>query len=562
MLFHFLLISIPGVFIYNDSARGEDTGLLAVRIDGYNTVLFNQEYPERSLNIFSLISGNPYDRFPGDMLFPVTNQPAFQNCFLRGSYTDSLLHIHVTGTLGSETGDPLLNMFDKRYKSKDHFTKFGIACAFPHIPLSMYGAYRYIDNYSTSFNQKWKDYSAGTGTEMAFSQEGLAHELVTGYSLKGTAALTGLQTTTYKRWEATPFYFSPLYSSGYILFPYLSFALPRSQISFHLVYDYHKDYYNHNDYSEVTDHLWDITWQRQFSRGAGIKISQRKNSTLNPSLATHVQVNDTVTNLLYWDISGYIFSNFRPGGSLAIHYNQFPNFLLSLNTAWDFIPQTREYTFWENATPVDYRSTMYDAVSFHSSLTYTDTLLFPLSASVWFHYQEKPQRETIEYTATRNIIRREEIANSSQMTSGGKGSYTITFRKFSALLWGNATITPKKKIVQFSLPLSMGADICYGKPDNDSLYAALKFENRARTAITYLNKNENEILTFSSPAFTRFTGTIKIPFLLPYVGKYIRTTVQIEAGPFYFAESQYIQEHPRGNPIGPMVSVLLNGFFH
>lgn len=542
---------------------GENDTFIPIRIDGVNTVLFNQEYPNRSLNMYSIIWGNPVDQFPFNLLSDYAKP--YDNIYesLKDTIIDSLFHLQASARAGAETGESMMNRFEGlAEENRDHFTTFATACRFPKTPMNLFFGYRYIDTYSDRFDAKWEKYKNITGDNMSFSEEGLAHELVSGYSLSCPIAATTLKTISYNRWGATPYYFSPLLSRGYALYPSLIFILPKSKIYVDFLFDYHKDYYNHIDYSEYTDEGWDITWQRQLKKGIIAQLSHHINSKLDPSAYANAMLHDTISNLFIWSFSGNLYSNFRMGGSLDINYIQIPKFSLNVNAAWDFIPQTRSYTFWENKTPVEYHTIKYEVASLHTSLNYTDTLFFPVKASVWLNYCEKPLWETIEYTNNKIIIRQDTIYNAAHLTSGGKVSYKISLKKFFLTLWGNAEITPKERELHFSLPRDLGADLGYGSTDNDSLYAVIRFETRDGCTLKYMNESSNEIKEYTAPAQTSISFLFKIPFFLPFLKEHLRTNFQIEAGPIRLSKEQRIKEHPKGNLIGPAISLGFNGFIN
>jgi hypothetical protein len=561
-LFHiFLSMSIVSIVCF-DSTIADTNSVITIRLDGYNSVVFNPEFPYQPYTGYSVVSGTPGNRFPGDLFVLPTNQTLFTESFLKTKYKDSLFHLHLTGNAGSETGDPLLNTFRNNYPNKDHFTNLGIAARYPYTPLSMYLAYRYNDAYSTRFDTCWSNFKNITGRSMKFDEKGIITELTTGYSLQGAKTLTGLQSSTYKHWAATPYYYSPLYSSGYEISPYLAIALPASILSGHLRYNYHTDYYADTVSTDYTDVTFDIALKRSLTKGIVAEIKEQNNPLCSPSLSTHAGIYDTIPRTGVVTVNAYMYSNLKPGMSAGFDLTRWPNLFFSLKGAWDYFPETRAYTFQFNGKPVDYRPLSYNAVTFHTSVAYHDTLFFPAFLSLWLDYNDYPLWETIEHTGKKDIIRQEKIQNGAMVNFGGKGSYTITYKKFSAVLWGNAATTPKKKNFHLSLPRNLGADIAYGSPFTNSLYAVLFIENRVRMAVRYFKVNDNTVEEFTAPAFTRASAKIKIPFFVPFLKKIMQTNIQIDAGPFYFAKDQSVREHPFGNPIGPAFSITLNGMIH
>ncbi len=540
---------------------GENDTYIPVHIDGFNTILINQEYPDQSLNMYSIIYGNPLDQFPFSSLTKF--KPLYEIKLDSLKKSDSLFHLEVAASIGGETGELMLNAFEgMEQENRDHFTTFATAASFPHSPLDLYFGYRYLDHYSDRYDGLWKSYEEKTGNKMSFDKQGLAYEFAGGYVLSGPITATSLKTTSYKHWGATPYYFSPVFSSGYLLAPSLIFSLPKSKLFIDFIFDYHKDFYDHVNFIEYTDESWDITWQRQLRKGISAQLSHHKDSRLSPSTRLNATVYGSIPELFKWTLSGNVFGNYRVGGSLDVDYIQIPTITVNINTGWHFIPKTRDYTFWNDTKQIDYHAKKYDVATLHSSIQYDDTLFFPVQARVWLHYCEKPLWETFEWGSEKNILRQDTISNAARLTFGGKASYKITFKKFSATLWGNMAITPKNKEIRYSLPRNLGADIAYGNPDNSSFYAMLRLENRDGSSLKYLDVGANETFQSTIPATTSASLILKMPFILPFLKKYVHTGFQIEAGPIQFSKEQRVLQHPRGNLIGPAISIGINGFIN
>ncbi len=549
------LIAIACLLPCFQHVSGENDTFIPVHLDGFNTVLFNQEYPQKSLNMYSLTYGNPVDQFPF-------------NSFTWPDY-DSLLHIQISAKLGSEIGDPLLNKYETSgLENRDHFTNYVTACTLPNGLLNLFFSYRYTDNYSDRFDKLWNRFTVvdSAGRKMKGYSVGLAHEIAGGITLNSPVTSVTLNTLNYKRWGTTPFYFSPLYKIGYLLRPSAFFKINKSDLNINFLFNYHRDYYDHIDYAEFTDEGWDITWERQLRNGIVAQISHHNKTELTPATHARAMLHDTIPNLLIWTLTGKVYGNMRPGGILDLSYTQIPKFQLNVNTAWDFIQKSRSYTFMEDTIPVEYHTKMYETNTLHSSLQYTDTLLFPVKASIWLNYCKRPLWETIDSTDDKIIIRQDTIDDAALLTCGGKGSYRVSYKKLSTTLWGNFSINPTTKNLRFEIPWNTGIDFAYGKPDNDSLYAAVNIESRGPTTLRYYNRGTDSnttIITYEAPSQTGISLKIKIPFKMPFFREHLRTNFQIDAGPIHpFYGKTRLIEHPMGNPIGPAIALGLNGFFN
>ena len=544
---------------------GENDPYIPIHLDGFNTILFNQEYPHKSLNMYSIIYGNPLDPFPFNQLsyFPVINFSNYDSIKYLG--IDSVFRLQASATAGSEIGEPMLNGLESfSDENRDHFTTFATACNIPKTPMHVFFSYRYTDNYSDDFDNDWDYYKKKTGKDMKFRDEGLAHEMSSGYILPGPIITTSLKAISYKRWGAAPLYFSPLYSTGYILSPSLFFTLPKSKLEVDFFFDYHKDYYDHIDFIDYSDEGWDIKWERTLPKGITAQFSHHKDSKLRPSSYANTTLKDTVSNIFIWTLSGNLYKNLRMSGSIDVEYIQVPKFSININTAWDYIPKARSYTYIQNLTPVEYRSEEFESANLHTGLNYTDTIFsFPFEASIWLNYCEKPLWETLEYKTNKTIICLDTISNAAHLIPGGNASYKMPLlKKLFVTLWGNASYIPKNREAKFSLPLNAGADITFGKIDNDSLFAQVQFEYRDRVSIKHRKENSKGIFEYTAPAQTSAYFLFKMPFQLPFFREHIRTNFHIKAGPIRLSTEQRFTEHPRGNLIGPSISLGINGYIN
>ncbi len=543
--------------------------LIPINIDGFNRVIFNQEYPNNSYNMYSLIFGDPFDNYPFTIL------PKYNNFYTNytkqktESINDSSYNLHLYGKIGSEIGEPLLNKYNQRgAENRDHFSHFAVGTKLPKKPISLFIGYRYSDSYSDYFDRQWSEYLQSTGKHMAFDNEALGYEISGGFSLYNPRITFAIKALHYRHWGTTPFYFSPFYSTGNLLLPSLFLNLRKNIFDIDIFIDYHKKYYKRTNFTKYTDIGWDIAWDRKLAFGPQVSLSHCKNPKRYPSTYLKAMVTDTVTDIFSWTILGKCFGNFRSGGSLGISYIQIPKIALNIDAGWNFQPKEREYQFLEKNTTVEYYSKMYDYASLHSSLDYFDTLFFPINATIWVDYCQNPLWEIVEFYNEKTLIKQDIIKNGTTITSGGKTSYEIALNNFLFTLWGNFSLHPYKKETRFSIPWNIGVNVSYGRPDNDSLYAAIKINARGPTSLRYLYKNyvniANEtLLGFTSISQTSIYFQTRIPFNLPFLKKYLHTNLQIEVGPIHpFNRKTRIKEHPLGNPIGPVISLAFNGYFY
>lgn len=501
--------------------------------------------------MYSIIYGNPLDQFPYNAI--------------KDYKKDSLLHVQFLATAGSEAGEPMLNIFTGGAgENRDHYTKFLSAVRFPNKSFDMFYSYQYVDNYSDRYDGLWNTFAKAMGKEMAYSEEGLAKEISAGFTLYAPIASMSLKTTSYRHWGATPYFFGPVHSRGYLVLPSVNFNFKKSALTSDFFFDYHRDYFDHLQFNEFTDEGWDISWDRKFKNGMLGSLSHHRNSRFSPSSYAQASMHDTLETYMAWTVLGKIYNNLRLGGLAKMSYIQIPKIAFTLEGGWDVTPREREYSFRNNKSWVDYQTRLIETAYFHSTFQYHDTLLYPIKASIWVDYCDNPLWESVQFIGTsKTIIRQDTISNAAHLTTGAKGSYLVSYKKLSALLWGNMVITPKNKKVRFSLPMNFGADLAYGKPDNDSLYIGLRIESRDRAVINYKKVGSKKTLQYVAPAQTSASLDVRIPLILPFAREHVRTNLFATVGPIHFlSEAKRIKEHPAGNKIGPLIALGVKGFFN
>jgi hypothetical protein len=561
------------------SAASPDSSTTLLPLDGFNKVLFNQEYPERSLNLFSTVYGSPLDSFPYQHLplFYSAEQSAANGLsglnsassrslvpsFPRSLDSTSPARLTTLATLGAETGDALLNRVDHPLlANRDHHTLYEGAYSVPSRGITLFSGYRYIDHYSDRYDSLWARYSRARFLRPRFQSEGLAFEGAAGMVWHGRTMASTSFLSSYGYWGATPFFFSPLYKKGYRLSQAFDFTV--ADVAFHgqLVYDRHKDYFDYQTSTSNEDWHIALNSRKQLTTGMSREFFFQFDSPLDPMVKAGASLHDTLQAApLNWHAQGGLYSNFRPFAKINAQYQPASRLLVDVESGWEYHQKERGYTFPEKLMTVAYVPTGYEALSLHAALRYSDTLLFPLKASLWYDYCSAPLWERLsDFDQDTMYIRQDTIAGAARHHVGGKASYAVRFGRFAADLWGNAALTPPKKKYRFSLPRVLGADLGYGSPQSDSLYAGVRIEALDRQQMLFWNDDRQIYEGHFNAAQTRCSFVVKLPVLLPLWREDLRLRCWVKAGPFYLGgEGSRRKQFAKGNLIGPAVALSFDG---
>ena len=141
-------------------------------LDGANGIVFDQQRPYAAQYTPTPIRGMARDSFPLGSFVPFFD-------------TDSQALAFLSGRLGAETGDPLLNRYlYPNLPNRDHYSKEIVAVRIPTLSAIAYGSYRYTDHYSDNFDKQWAAYAKAHGRHMRYRSVGLNEEERGGYLVR------------------------------------------------------------------------------------------------------------------------------------------------------------------------------------------------------------------------------------------------------------------------------------------------------------------------------------------------------------------------------------------
>jgi hypothetical protein len=533
-------------FLFYSSVICGDTDK-SVPVDGYNSLSISTDHYLFNYNL-SMIKGVPEDSF---YYTPVSHDDSLHQLF------------HFSGTLGAETGDPLLNTYStgKTYPNRDHLCSISSLLKVPQVPLSIAYRYRYIDTYSDRFDSLWNQYASETGSRMKKEEIGLAHDHFAEINYHSENLQTNVVFNKYNTWSVTPYYFSPLFTEGYRLLSSLRYSRNRVSVYTNWIRDAKDDYFNHQTPSSTVDISGKAGVEWTFLKLYTGQIQIQYDNQLAPKEALSLYLKRK-SERLSSDISLIIYSD----RNIAFHLNEtvdfLPNLSFLLSGGDDYIQKGKSYLFFQNTIPVKYQTISLHQINLYSSLIYKDTLIFPFKLCGWVQYCSNPIREYVEPVFDTVFIRQTATSNSNRAFAGITGNYTISIRHFTFRLTPVLAFPLENKDNHFTQNKSLDIDLTFNAlPRLPAVVtASLIWKDKSSLKYNFITDQGAYLQTFSTPANTSLNFDAKVPFLVPYLNPIVKNTFFIiNFGPLRLGSKKRVQEFTLGNQIGPAIYVGIDG---
>lgn len=485
--------------------------------------------------------------------------------FLEVPAHDSNHLLFISGDIGAETGEALLSRIYKPgyYPNRDHRTTFSTLLSVPRIPLSLSYKYNYTDEYTDRFDSIWINYKSVTGKNMQYDEDGLRHEHLFGMHYQQNNLLVQASYNWYRRWNATPYFFSPVLSYGRSLNPQLTYSSKNLTLYSNWLINKHSEYYDHIYPTEYTDVSFTNRLSIKLSSTMSTALEARFDPALDPGAALNASLlhEGTVFN---WNLSASIFNSndfsLQGYGSL----NPTPNINCSLLVARAFVPESRYFTFMEYKLPVSYNPISTDQIIFYSSATYKDTFFIPVSVNTWFQHNNKPIWESITFSDdSASAVINQMLYKNGESILGLNGNCRVNFKSLYLDCHPSIMIPLGNTVRRFSIEKMMDVVLAFSPSDNNIISGSVRFHYRDSSYLNYILSENNDLLqTFTSPSQTALYFQLNIPFTVPFIHRFTRNaTLFIDAGPLRLSKTQRLREHPRGNQIGPAIYAGMKGNF-
>lgn len=537
------LITIAALFLSPAISIAQSDSVM-LHIDKFNTFTYTTDGILPYSNL-SVISGSPYDSF-----------------FIIPEHSNNILN--VTGLIGAENGEALLNRFSHpgHYQNRDHQTYFLTHLSLPKHPISFTYKYLYTDEYSDRYDSLWDDYKKNTKKSMTFDEEGLRHEHFTALRYQNNNLQLQAIYNWYRRWNATPLFFSPLLTCGHSFSPSLTYNKNNITLTSQWFINQHSEYYNHIDPVDFTDLSFINSMSFMISPMHTLEIKVQSDAQLSPQAQLTAGLSGNKAPV-HWKLSGSVYSNYELSAQGYTSYFITPNFNCSLFAASNYIPLSRPYYFYEKNVFVNYKPISFRQNDLYSSFTYSDTLLLPISIKTWFNHISDPLWESVTVTTSDSMSIEQIVYKNGESVWGINGMCQFNFKSLHFDFNPSILIPVGDTKRRFAIKRLLDANLSYTPFEDSEFSISLKLQYRDKATLNYLvSNNFDYVVPYSVPSYTALYFDTNIPFIMPFGNSFItNASFFVNAGPIRLTTEQRVREHPFGNLIGPAVYAGLKGSF-
>lgn len=526
-----------------DLAAGPN-GVHTLWIDGANGIVYDQQRPYEAQYTGSPIRGTTRDSFP-----TATFLPFFE--------ADTQALAFLSGRLGSETGDPLLNKYlYTDLPNRDHYSKEIVAVRIPPLSTLIYGAYRYTDHHSDYFDRQWSAYAGTRGRPMEHMNIGLNEEERGGYLIRTPAVSAQGHLFRYNNWAPTPYFFSPLFFRGIHSRHCLTVRLPRTRLHGKFLIDNQQRFSDHHRADRTLYYATEAGWEQTLLTDTRLRAGMTYDNRWEPATGASLSLTDTTVGPLSFTARGGAYDNLQGHGSMHLGVRPIMPLMAGFELAHLYRPRQEPYWFLQLQDTVRFIPAAHRATTVRATLAYHDTLLFPLRCETWYDYHNAPLWERVidrEGAPTRI----EQVTGPAALaTAGGLISCTVERGSLAAKFWANGhTVVAGKE--PLSVPWNAGMELRWGRFEEDRLSAGLRLEATGSTTQRYLSSTPNTGLSSTAASRVTLEGICKVPFCPPLVHRFFKAYAVMRGGPLQLSGKPRIRNHPKGNAFGPAVSFQL-----
>jgi hypothetical protein len=536
------------------TAFGERADTVVLQLDGYNSVavVHQQPTPMRSIPWFTVgPTGRGYD--PHGLL----SAPWAADSAPLGS---------VKLRMGSETGDPLLNKLENPHlPNRDHEIDCWVSARVPRLSTALWGAYRYTDIWSDRFDTLWALHRgivgrpmAGTGAEEA---DGLSDEKLLGYSVALENSRADGYVQTYSHWGATPYYRSPIRSTGIMTHHRARLALgQRFSCRTEILWDHGTRYLNHTIGSDIGHTVIDAEASYNLTAHAEAGVAVHHDSRYSPAAGMTVSVRSTDLGPLAAECDIGTWENGQPFGRVGLATRFTGNVMLGVHSTWDYEPGLTGIQFMHLDTSVQCVDVPRRGVGMHAAVTYHDTLGFPLIVSAWCDYRDVPYLLSKRQLSDSAVELRPVPAPDGPATSvGGAVRYEVAAGVFTARTRLAAHRTVNGGPEALSLPWNAGLDLGIRSRRRPEVLceASLDAVGPVEQRYVLLPDRTVERLRCDPRVVLGVRG--RLPVLMPLLREHLRAGLTLEVTNINLTGEIRARNHPQGNLVGPTIRVSGTG---
>ncbi|HLV29989.1 MAG TPA: hypothetical protein VKY57_00330 [Chitinispirillaceae bacterium] len=541
------------ILILYTTGNGEDHEKVPFQFDGFTVLRWNRSDPLLSSNFYGIIEGDITNSFPVSQLSAFDmdiwsmspNYPAFT----------------ASGALGSEFGDPMLNIYENRsLDNRDHCTLIETSFKPKRLPLRFFIGRRYYDHYTDRFDSLWNQYSRQTTKRMVEDSRGVAHGISGGYSLDVKRIKAYGFVNQYGYWGASPFFFSPVYRKGFSVSQTVRANTGSGTCDATVEVDHFDRYYDHQNPETFNDILFLGTYHHDFNSSFYGLLNFNYDSKIRPATSLGVSVADSLS-FISWLVHCAIYGNGNPEAEIESQINPFEGFFIKTKASWEYYPRDRGFSFIEIDSPVYYHTNDFYRKSGKVETGYKFGTGISFDINCWYRYTDTEPWEIIKTYPESTVILYDKYDKASRHNGGASVGMELTGEKFSTKLWFDGGVSLHDAPARFNLPWRSFIEFSCGKPENNRFYGSIRYEIRSEAGLQYFDITEDKILHLSALSQDNLSLNIRVPVLVPFFGDRVQSAIRISFDSIHLFQGLRLRNHPGGNCIGPMVSLAFDGSF-
>lgn len=518
-----------------------------LRLDESNTIVYDCRRPGRDLVPSWITMGSPLDDLSG--------------CLdTASSGTDTALGMAVL-RLGSEIGDPLLNLLDNpSLPNRDHAARAVGVVRLPRIGTELYAMYRFTDVYSDRFDTLWHQHRLVTGEPFqgldTEGSDGLRDEIIGGYRITLARVRADGDVRRYSYWGATPYFFSPIRYAGYRTSHAALLTVDRLDVAIDAIIDAQSRYTAASLPEECTTTRLAATagWSYAPTGKAYLRVTH--DNTLSPGTYVAAGVSDSGLGPFRVQLEGGVDSDGAPRGHAGLTVTLGHSVALAADLTHSIRPRPEALEFLYLDTLVHCKGTSLRTTAVHASVAFEDTLHFPLTAEVWYDYIDLPVWQSVQRGPDTQLTISECRSPAGALTTaGGMLRWHIHGAVAGADLFASGHVTIGDSEENLSVPWRAGIVGYLRSRKLEGLRAELMLDALGPTTQRYLLLPERSIEERTSPARVGLSLSGRIPVVPPFLRRRLRLAVCVEAGPIGLTGSRRSREHPNGNLMGPRIAL-------
>ncbi|MDO5575821.1 MAG: hypothetical protein Q4F84_01970 [Fibrobacter sp.] len=534
------------------------------RIDGFTVMEWNRLFPYLSTNLYGIKENDAANTFP------LSHLDAYGLSL--DSIPENYPRLTVSGGMDVELMKSKIDKGENSsIKNRGYNTNVEMSAMPFDIPLRFFIGRRYINTCTHLRDSLWQRHvrmcyllSEYDKAEIKHKNKGLAQGVSGGYSLNLPKLDAAGFVNQYGNWGYSPYYFFPIYREGVLVTQNVKGTIGKSSTyNVNLNIDHYNRYFDHQNPKTFNDiELFASYKYKQYSLGA------KYDSRTDPTAYFTASIANTF-NVVNYSARLRMFTNaVIDGGAKAKLYLP-GNLFVDADVSLEYIPDDRNFSFISCGQERYYNANAINILTAVLGAGYETKTPVPVNFHYWYRYSEDDVSwELPEYNEQNNIVimrsKGDRVRTVRQFCGFSVGT-NYEGKRFGAKLRADGGFNLDFADVKFNMPLRSYVEFTYGKQQIGKFYGMLRYEVRSKTTLVDSTSLHfvNHIWEYKQYAEAQDNLSLKVflPLKIPFLKDYMQSSLRIGDESIHLFNESQLANIPNGSPVGPILSVSLDGFF-